>query len=84
MAGLHCDGVVLPTRQVEEVTVGVGAVALGVVAQIAPSVDGVRRGTECRVPHNPGDTGLAVHLCHEVGGNTWGWWEEREAESLFV
>lgn len=78
VASHHCDGVLLPARQVREITVGVGAVTFSVVAQAAPSIDGIRCGTTGSVPCDPGDTGLAVHSCCEVGGNTRGWWRERE------
>lgn len=78
MASHHRNAVVLPTRQVREVTVGVSAVTFSVVAEIAPSEHGIRCGTTCCVPCDHSDTSVAVHSCCEVGGNTRRWWRERE------
>lgn len=78
MTSQHADGVVLATGQVREVAVGVGAVAFIVVAEAAPGVHSVERGTPGRVPCYHGDTRLTVHSCREVGGNTWSWCTEVE------
>lgn len=77
MASQHRNGVVLPTRQVTEITVGISAVALSVVAEAAPGIDSIRCGTTRCVPRDHSDTSLAVHSCCEVGGNTRSWWRER-------
>lgn len=77
MAGQHCDVVILSTRQVWEITVGVIAVTLSVVAEASPGVHRVRRGIAGRVPGDDSDASLAVHLCREVGGNTGCWWRKR-------
>lgn len=71
------NGIVLPTRQVTEITVGVSAVALSVVTETAPGIDSIRCGATCRVPCNHSDASLAVHLCCKVGGNTRSLWRER-------
>lgn len=78
MSSQHRNVVDLPTRQAKEITVGVSSVTCSVVAETAPSKDGVRFGTTCRVPCNAGDAGLAVHSCCDVGGNTRSWWRQRE------
>lgn len=79
-ASHHCYGVVLPTLQVKEITVGVSGIAFSVVAQIAPSINSISCGTTCWVPCNHSDSCLAVHLCREVGGNTRSWWRERDGD----
>lgn len=73
VASQHGDVVVLPARQVEEVAVGVVAVALGVVAEASPGVHRVRRGAARRVPSDHGDFRLAVDSCGEVSGNAGRW-----------
>ncbi len=77
MASDHRYIVVLPTRQVREITVGVTVVAFSIVAETALSIHSIRCGTLCCIPCNHSDTGVAVHLGCEVGGNTWSWWRER-------
>lgn len=74
----HRYSVDLPTRQAKEITVGVSAVTRSVVAETAPSKDGVRFGTTCRVPRHAGDASLTVHSPCDVGGNTRSWWRQRE------
>lgn len=83
MAGQHRDVVVLSACQVWEITVGVIAVTLSIVAEASPGVHRVRRGIAGRVPGDHSDASLAVHLCCEVGGNTGCWWRERWRQGTF-
>lgn len=73
----HCDVVVLTACQVGEITVGVNAVTFSIVAETALSVDCIRCGAACAVPGDHSDTGLAVHSCCDVGGDTWSWWRRQ-------
>lgn len=74
----HADGVVLTAGQATEIAVGVGAVALIVVAEATPGVHSVGCGTTARVPCYHGDTRLTVYSRREVGGSTWSWCTEVE------
>lgn len=78
MPSQHGNGVVLATRQITEITVGVRAVTFIIVAEATPGVHSIGRGTTCRIPCYHGDTRLTVHSCREVGGNTWSWSTEVE------
>lgn len=60
VTGHHCNAVVLPTSQVEEITGSVCGVALSFVAETAVSIDGVRCGAAGDVPRGGGDACLTV------------------------